>query len=330
MGATPTVDARAVRGSRMTGFPTKAMCSTTRAALMSGCNHHRVGMGCLANFDGGCSGYRSKIASEAATLAEMLSANGYVNYAPCKWHVTPLSETGFTGPFDGWPLGRVYNRICGFMDTETDPYAPQRMRDDTPCSEMFATPGSFASGYHLSPDHVDQSIRFLADHQADQPAKPWHFWLILGVCHAPHQAPAALIRGDDTEFAAGWDAERQRRLARQPGRPFIADVWEPYLLDDDFAENHDLAPQQAERPRGLVICGGAKPTAARCCRWTTALQPALLTALPIARAACRAHATASWCTSRSTHWPIWTATSSARLKWRGSKPCSPPTPWRTL
>ena len=208
---TPAIDALAARGLRLTGFHTTAMCSTTRAALMTGCNHHQVGMGCLANFDSGFPGYRGKIAPEAATLAEMLRPHGYVNYMLGKWHVTPLNETGPTGPFDGWPLGRGYDRFYGFMDAETDQYAPELVRDNTP----IPTPGSFETGYHLSVDLVDQAIRYLCDHEADQPARPWHLWLALGACHAPHQAPDALIKSYDAAFADGWDAERERRLARQ-------------------------------------------------------------------------------------------------------------------
>ena len=208
---TPAIDALAARGLRLTSFHTTAMCSTTRAALMTGCNHHRVGMGCLANFDSGYPGYRGKIAHEAATLAEMLRPQGYANYMVGKWHVTSLTETGPTGPFDGWPLGRGYDRFYGFMDAETDQYAPELVRDNT----QIPAPGSFETGYHLSVDLVDQSLRYLADHAADQPDKPWHLWLAPGACHAPHQAPDALIKSYDPLFGHGWDEEKARRLARQ-------------------------------------------------------------------------------------------------------------------
>ena len=208
---TPAIDALAARGLRLTSFHTTAMCSTTRAALMTGCNHHRVGMGCLANFDSGYPGYRGKIAPEAATLAEMLRPQGYANYMVGKWHVTSLTETGPTGPFDGWPLGRGYDRFYGFMDAETDQYAPELVRDNT----QIPAPGSFETGYHLSVDLVDQSLRYLADHAADQPDKPWHLWLAPGACHAPHQAPDALIKSYDPLFGHGWDEEKARRLARQ-------------------------------------------------------------------------------------------------------------------
>jgi len=208
---TPTIDALAEAGLRYTGFHTTAMCSTTRAALLTGRNHHSVGVGCLANFDSGYPGYRGKIAREAGILPEMLKPHGYRSYMVGKWHVTPLSETGATGPFDGWPLGRGFDRYYGFMDAETDQYAPELVRDNTPID----VPGTFEGGYHLTEDLVDQTIRYIADHTADAPDKPWLTWLALGACHAPHQAPAEIIARYDDVFKDGWDVERERRLERQ-------------------------------------------------------------------------------------------------------------------
>ncbi|MBX3481406.1 MAG: sulfatase-like hydrolase/transferase [Caulobacter sp.] len=209
--ATPTIDAIAARGLRYSGFHTTAMCSTTRAALLTGRNHHSVGVGCLANFDSGYPGYRGKIAREAGTLPEMLKPHGYRNYMVGKWHVTPLTETGATGPFDGWPLGRGFDRYYGFMDAETDQYAPELVRDNTPIDP----PGTFETGYHLTPDLVDQAIRYIADHTADAPDTPWFTLLSLGACHAPHQAPRDLILKYDALFSRGWDVERAERLERQ-------------------------------------------------------------------------------------------------------------------
>src|SRR5712664_4923243 len=208
---TPAIDGIAGRGLCYTGFHTTAMCSTTRAALLTGRNHHSVGVGCLANFDSGYPGYRGKIAPEAGTLAEMLRAHAYRNYMVGKWHVTPLTESGATGPFDGWPLGRGFDRFYGFLDAETDQYAPELVSDNT----HIDPPGSYADGYHLTSDLVDQAIRFIGDHIADRPDLPWLTWLALGACHAPHQAPAEIIRGYDPVFAHGWDVEREQRLARQ-------------------------------------------------------------------------------------------------------------------
>ncbi len=126
---TPTIDAVANAGVRYSGFHTTAMCSTTRAALLTGRNHHAVGVGCLANFDSGYPGYRGKIAPDAPTLAEVLRPHGYRSYMVGKWHCTPLTETGATGPFDGWPLGRGFDRFYGFLDAETDQYSPELVRD---------------------------------------------------------------------------------------------------------------------------------------------------------------------------------------------------------
>ncbi|MBN8961468.1 MAG: arylsulfatase [Rhizobiales bacterium] len=208
---TPTIDALAAQGLRYTGFHTTAMCSTTRAALLTGRNHHSVGVGCLANFDSGYPGYRGKIAREAGTLAEMLKAHAYRNYMVGKWHVTPLTESGATGPFDGWPLGRGFDRFYGFLDAETDQYAPELVADNT----HIDPPSTYADGYHLTADLVDQSIRFIADHMADRPDLPWLTWLAFGACHAPHQAPADIIKSYDATFAHGWDVEREQRMARQ-------------------------------------------------------------------------------------------------------------------
>jgi arylsulfatase len=215
---TPTIDRLAAQGLRYTGFHTTAMCSTTRAALLTGRNHHSVGVGCLANFDSGFPGYRRKIAKEAGTLAEMLKPHAYRSYMVGKWHVTPLTEVGSTGPFDGWPLGRGFDRFYGFMDAETDQYAPDLVLDNS----SIDAPGTFETGYHLTADLVDQSIRFLAGHLAEQPGAPWLLWLALGACHAPHQAPSELIRSYDAVFKDGWDAERDRRINRQKAMEIVA------------------------------------------------------------------------------------------------------------
>ena len=208
---TPTIDRLAAEGLRCTALHTTAMCSTTRAAMLTGRNPHSFGVGSLANFDSGYPGYRGKIRREAGTIAEILRLNGWRNYMVGKWHVTPLTEAGSTGTFDGWPLGRGFDRYYGFMDAETDHYAPELVLDNS----AIVPPGSYESGYHLSADLVDRSIQFLAGHIAEKPDNPWLLWLALGANHAPHQAPRDIILGYDEVFAGGWDAERERRLARQ-------------------------------------------------------------------------------------------------------------------
>lgn len=217
--ATPAIDAIAERGLRYSGFHTTAMCSTTRAALLTGRNHHSVGMGCLANFDSGYPGYRGKITKEAGTLAEMLRPHGYATFMVGKWHVTPLGETGPAGPVDGWPLARGFDRFYGFMDAETDQYAPELVRDNTPVTP----PGIYETGYHLTEDLTDEAIRYIADHVAAKPQAPFLCWLAFGACHAPHQAPRDLIMEYDAKFGRGWDVEREERLARMKAMGLVPD-----------------------------------------------------------------------------------------------------------
>ena len=217
--STPTIDRLADSGVRYTGFHTTAMCSTTRAALLTGRNHHSTGVGCLANFDSGYPGYRGKISRDAGTLAEIMSLQGYRNYMVGKWHVTPLTESGPTGPFDGWPLGRGFDRFYGFLDAETDHYSPELIRDNS----HITPPGNFDSGYHLTEDLFDNSIEFIASHTASAPTTPWMMLIGLGACHAPHQAPKELIDHYDQVFHRGWDVERSERLARQISLGIVPD-----------------------------------------------------------------------------------------------------------
>ena len=186
------------------------MCSTTRAALLTGRNHHSVGVGCLANFDSGYPGYRGKIAREAGTLAEMLRPHGYRNYMLGKWHVTPLTELGATGPFDGWPLGRGFDRFYGFMDAETDQYAPELVRDNTPVDP----PGTFATGYHLTADLVDQAHPLYR--RSCRRQRKGTVADVAGPRRLPRAAPGAVRPDPQVRCAV---RRRLGRRARSPARP---------------------------------------------------------------------------------------------------------------
>jgi arylsulfatase len=207
--STPHIDAMAAGGLRYTNFHTTALCSPTRAALLTGRNHHSVGMGGLADWDLGFPGMRGRISRSAGTLAEMLRAQGYNTFATGKWHLTPTFETSPAGPFDQWPLQRGFDRFYGFLEGETNQFHPELTLDnhhiDAPDRE----------GYHLSEDIVDTSIGFIRAQQMVTPDKPFFLYLCLGAQHAPHHAPASFIDKYVPVFEKGWDLTRSERLARQ-------------------------------------------------------------------------------------------------------------------
>ncbi len=206
---TPNVDALAAGGLRYTNFHTTALCSPTRAALLTGRNHHSVGMGGLADWDFGFPGMRGRIAKSAGTLAEMLRLEGYNTFATGKWHLTPTFETSASGPYDQWPLQRGFDRYYGFLEGETNQWHPELTMDN----HHIEAPDR--PGYHLSEDIVDQSIGFIRAQQSVTPGKPFFLYMCLGAQHAPHHAPAEFIEKYIPVFEKGWDATREGRLAKQ-------------------------------------------------------------------------------------------------------------------
>jgi arylsulfatase len=207
--ATPHIDRLAAHGLRYTNFHTTALCSPTRAALLTGRNHHSVGMGGLANWDLGYPGHRARIARSAGTLAEMLRLNGYGTFATGKWHLTPIAETSAAGPFDQWPLQRGFDRFYGFLEGETNQYHPDLVLDNHPI-EIPNRPG-----YHLTEDIVDQSMALVRAQLAVAPEKPFFLYMCFGATHAPHHVPRPYIDKYVPVFEKGWDQTRDDRLARQ-------------------------------------------------------------------------------------------------------------------
>jgi arylsulfatase A-like enzyme len=207
--ATPHIDALAGNGIRYTNFHVTALCSPTRACLLTGRNHHQVGVGFLSAFDTGFPSYRGEITPSAATLAEVLRGGGYGTYAAGKWHLTPPPHMTPAGPFHQWPTGRGFDRYYGFLWGEDDQFAPELFHDQ----HRVDPPKD--PGYHLSRDLVDRSERFLSDHLSARPDDPFFLYLAFGACHAPHQAPRDFIDRYEGVFDAGWDIERERVLERQ-------------------------------------------------------------------------------------------------------------------
>ncbi|MFI7413836.1 arylsulfatase [Streptomyces sp. NPDC049627] len=205
----PVADRLAENGLRLSRFHTTAMCSPSRASLLSGRNHHTVGAGGITEIATSQPGYTSARPASCATLPEILRMNGYNTSCFGKWHQTPTWETSRTGPFDRWPTGEGFERFYGFMGAETNQWRPTLFEGTSP----IPTPDR--PGYHLSEDLVDRLIADLREQQALSPDQPFFSYLSFGACHAPLHAPRESIDAYRGEFDHGWDEQRERTLARQ-------------------------------------------------------------------------------------------------------------------
>jgi arylsulfatase len=208
---TPNIDRLAAGGLRYTNFHTTALCSPTRAALLTGRNHHSVGMRGLANWNTGFPNCTGSVSKSAGTLAEVLGPLGYSTFAVGKWHLTPMEETSAAGPFDQWPLARGFDRFYGFLQGETDQFAPELYCDNRPVDP----PRTPEAGYHLTEDLIDQACAMIRSQKSAVPEKPFLTYLCFGACHAPHQAPQPFLDKYRGRFDAGWDAVRQQWFERQ-------------------------------------------------------------------------------------------------------------------
>jgi arylsulfatase A-like enzyme len=209
--ATPTFDRLAATGLRYANFHTTALCSPTRACVLTGRNHHTCGMGRIIDLAMGFPGYDARIPRSCGLLPEMLTPHGYAAYAVGKWHLTPEEELHLGARRDRWPLGRGFERFYGFFGGETHQFVPALVHDN----HFVDPPATYEDGYHLTADLVDHAIEYLEDLRHVDVAKPWFLYLATGACHSPHQAPAAWIERYRGHFDAGWDRWRDATLARQ-------------------------------------------------------------------------------------------------------------------
>ncbi len=208
---TPNFDRLAAKGLRYTNFHTTALCSPTRACLLTGRNHHSVGMRALSNFDDGFDNMRGRITAAAATIAEVLNPVGYSTFAVGKWHLAPMREASAAGPFGDWPLGRGFDRYYGFHQGEMDQFHPELYQDNA-LTDPPATP---EEGYHLTEDLVDRAMLMIRNQHSLVPERPFFLYLAPGAMHAPHQAPDDYLARQRGRFDEGWDVIRQRVYERQ-------------------------------------------------------------------------------------------------------------------
>ena len=208
---TPHIDALAGGGLRYTNFHVTPLCSPTRAALLTGRNHHAVGMRAVSNFNTGFPSMTGHVSNHAATVAEVLHDEGYATFAVGKWHLAPMEQCSAAGPFDQWPLQRGFDRFYGFLDGETDQFNPSLTHDN----HHIEPPATPEEGYHVSEDLIDQAIGFVHDTKSVRPDKPFFLYVAFGATHAPHQAPEEYLAKYRGRYDEGWDVVRQRWYERQ-------------------------------------------------------------------------------------------------------------------
>jgi arylsulfatase A-like enzyme len=207
---TPALDRVANAGLRYTGFNSTALCSPTRAALITGRNHHSVGFGIIAELSTGYPGYDSYIGPENATIGRVLREHGYSTSWFGKNHNTPSFQYSEAGPFDQWPSGMGFQYFYGFMGGETDQWTPYLFRDHTQIYPWLGKPD-----YNLTTDLADEAIKHLNQLNATAPDQPFFLYYVPGGSHSPHQPKAEWVEKFKGKFDMGWNAMREQIFANQ-------------------------------------------------------------------------------------------------------------------
>jgi arylsulfatase A-like enzyme len=208
--STPTFDHLAAHGLRYNEFHTTALCSPTRAALLTGRNHHSVGAGVVADIATGYPGYNSVIPKSAATIGEVLRQNGYSTAWFGKNHNTPEWENTPIGPYDNWPNGLGFDYFYGFNAGETNQWAPSLVENRNTVEPPVGDPT-----YNLDHDLADHATYWLRLQHTIAPDKPFLMYIAPGTAHAPHDAPKEWIAKYKGRFDQGWDRLREESFARQ-------------------------------------------------------------------------------------------------------------------
>ena len=219
---TPNIDRLAGDGLRYTDYHSTPMCSPTRAALLTGLEPHRAGIGHVAHSDPGFPGYAMELTSLAPTMAELLRDAGYQTLMVGKWHLTRDSAQNDAGDRSSWPCQRGFDRYYGFLDGFTNLHQPHRLISDNHAVDVDEYP----EGYFLTDDLTDRAISMIRESKASDPDKPFLLYHAQGAVHAPLHAKAEDIARHDGRYDEGWDVVRERRHRRQlelgvipPGTP---------------------------------------------------------------------------------------------------------------
>jgi len=207
---TPALDRVAKAGLRYTQFHSTALCSPTRAALITGRNHHSVGSGVIGELSTGYPGYDSVIGVENATIGTILKENGYATSWFGKNHNTPSFQYSVAGPFDQWPSGMGFEYFYGFMGGETDQWTPYLFKDHTQIFPFVGKPG-----YNLITDMADEAIKHMRDLNAAAPDQPFFLYYVPGGSHSPHQPTKEWIEKFKGKFDMGYEKLREEIFANQ-------------------------------------------------------------------------------------------------------------------
>ena len=209
---TPAMTRVAEAGITYDGFHVTALCSPTRAALLTGRNHHTVGFGSVGEFPGPFPGYTSSRPKDCAPFVRVLQDNGYSTGGFGKWHLTPDHLQGMAGPFDRWPNSWGFDHFWGFLSGEAGQYDPVITQDNT----IIGVPeGKDGAEFYVPDALTDQAVKWLHAVRAQDATKPWFMYYSTGCSHAPHQVPAEWSDKYKGMFDSGWDAYREETFARQ-------------------------------------------------------------------------------------------------------------------
>ncbi len=208
---TPNLDRLAERGLRYANFQTTSLCSPTRGSLLTGRNHHRLGLSAVTELSMGFPAHNATIGPEHGFLSEILVERGWNTFAVGKWHLTPPEETTPAGPFVRWPLGRGFERYYGFLGGDTDQWHPDLTYDN----HWVRQPAMPEDGYHLNADLADRAIEFVSDAHTSAPDKPFFLYFCTGAGHAPHQVEPEWVERYAGAFDMGWDEYRRIVFQRQ-------------------------------------------------------------------------------------------------------------------
>ncbi|MGI9614578.1 MAG: arylsulfatase [Acidimicrobiales bacterium] len=208
---TPAMDRLAAKGLRFTQFHTTALCSPSRAAMLTGRNHTTVGMACIGEATTGFPNSNGHIPFETATIAEVLVEEGYNTYMLGKWHLCPEDEMNLASTKRNWPLGRGFERYYGFLGGETSQWNPDLVYDNHPVEQPYSP----EEGYHFSTDIADKAIEFVSDAKQIAPDKPFFMYFCPGVAHAPHHVAPEWADRYKGQFDQGYEKVREETLARQ-------------------------------------------------------------------------------------------------------------------